>query len=207
MLVNHLFSAILQVLLFSLLPLFYYVVHENKLKGFFGYIGLIPPLKKTVLISLLSAVVSFAFIMVLFLAYPDIYLWEVLKAPGTLTGEISQIEPAYLAFIVIIIKSVINTGLSEEILFRGFIGKRLIKRFGFGYGNTMQGAIFGLLHGLLFFSTVGMSATLLIIFSIGIIGFLLGFLNERLGNGSIIPSWIAHSLANITGFSIIIYLF
>ena len=72
--------------------------------------------------------------------------------------------------------------------------------------NHLFSAIFGILHGILFLSTVGISAALLITFGIGTIGFLLGFLNERLGNGSIIPSWIAHSLANITGFSIIILL-
>jgi uncharacterized protein len=206
MLVNHLLSAVSQVLLFSLLPLLFYVVRKNKIKGFFAYIGLITPLKKTLLISLLSAVMSFIFIIVLFSTYPDLYLWELLKTPGTLTAEIAQIEPAYMALIIIIIKSTINTGLSEEILFRGFLGKRLIERFGFGYGNTMQGAIFGLLHGLLFLSTVGLSIALLISLIIGIIGFLLGYLNERLGNGSIIPSWIAHSLANISSFSIIIFL-
>lgn len=205
MLVNHLLSAVSQVLLFSLLPLLFYIVRKKNFKGFFEYIGLITPLKQTLLISLLSAVISFIFIVVLFLTYPDLYLWELLKAPGTLTAEIGKIEPAYMAFIVIIIKSAINTGLSEEILFRGFIGKRLIERFGFGCGNTIQGAIFGILHGLLFMNTVGISAALLITFIIGIIGFLFGYLNERLGNGSIIPSWIAHSLANITGFSIIIF--
>lgn len=206
MLASHLLSAILQVILFSLLPFLFYIVPQRKLKGFLAYIGLITPLKKTVLISLLSLVVSFVFIMASFLSYPDLYLWEILKAPGTVTGEIAQIEPAYMALIVIIIKSAINTGLSEEIFFRGFIGKRLIERFGFGFGNTMQGVIFGLLHGILFISTVGISSALLITFGIGFIGWLLGYLNERSGNGSIVPSWIAHSLANIAGFSIVIFM-
>lgn len=30
----------------------------------------------------------------------------------------------------------VQTGLTEEIVFRGFIGKRLIARFGFAVGNT-----------------------------------------------------------------------
>lgn|GEM_PF-6247348 len=30
--------------------------------------------------------------------------------------------------------------------FRGFLGKRLIARFGFAVGNTIQAVVFGLLH-------------------------------------------------------------
>ena len=41
----------------------------------------------------------------------------------------------------------IQTGLSEEILFRGFLGKRLIAKFGFAVGNVVQGLLFGTLHG------------------------------------------------------------
>ena len=52
-----------------------------------------------------------------------------------MTGDIAQIEPAYMAFIVLIIKLTISTGLSEKILFRGFIGKRLIEKLGFGCGK------------------------------------------------------------------------
>ena len=46
---------------------------------------------------------------------------------------------------------IIQTGLSEEILFRGFLAKRLISRFGFATGNLPQGLVFGLLHGAMFF--------------------------------------------------------
>ena len=41
---------------------------------------------------------------------------------------------------------IFQTGLSEEILFRGFLAKRLISRFGFATGNLLQGLVFGILH-------------------------------------------------------------
>ncbi len=42
---------------------------------------------------------------------------------------------------------IIQTGLSEEILFRGFLAKRLISRFGFATGNLLlsMAEAFGLL--------------------------------------------------------------
>jgi len=42
------------------------------------------------------------------------------------------------ALVPAFIYSFIQTGLSEEIFFRGFLEKRLIRKFGFQIGNAMQ---------------------------------------------------------------------
>jgi hypothetical protein len=34
----------------------------------------------------------------------------------------------------------------------------------------------------------------------GIMGWVNGWLNERLGNGSIVPGWIAHGLTNVISY-------
>ena len=97
----------------------------------------------------------------------------------------------------ILVYAILNTALSEEILFRGFLLKRISNRFGFVAGNLIQGAMFGLLHGVMFFSSVGAVKAVVIIAFTGIIGMFMGYVNEKKAGGSIIPSWCIHALANI----------
>ena len=97
----------------------------------------------------------------------------------------------------IIVYAVFNTALPEEILFRGFILKRIANKFGFAAGNTIQALIFGIVHGIMFFTVAGPVKALLIILFTGIIGWFMGYINEKKSDGSIIPSWIIHSIANI----------
>ncbi|WP_430112552.1 CPBP family intramembrane glutamic endopeptidase [Paenibacillus sp. B1-33] len=90
----------------------------------------------------------------------------------------------------------IQTGLSEEILFRGFIGKRLNSAFGFATGNTVQAFLFGCLHGVMFFSRTRVINAVIITLFTALIGWFMGYINEKLAGGSIIPSWMMHGLAN-----------
>jgi uncharacterized membrane protein (DUF485 family) len=67
----------------------------------------------------------------------------------------------------------------------------------------LQALCFGLLHGLLAFSqTSSLSFLLLIIILPTIIGFTLGYINEKTAQGSILPSWFIHTAINL--FSVII---
>ena len=91
----------------------------------------------------------------------------------------------------------IQTGLSEEILFRGFLGKRLIHKFGFITGNITQALLFGLLHGVMFFSAVGLAVAVFITMFSGFIGWGMGYINEKHANGSILPSWLIHGVGNV----------
>lgn len=47
--------------------------------------------------------------------------------------------------LVILIWAVVQTSLSEEIFFRGFLGNRLFEKLGNG-GNVIQAIIFGGIH-------------------------------------------------------------
>jgi len=54
------------------------------------------------------------------------------------------------------------------------------------------------MHGVLFWEIIrNMAGITAIVLLTGTIGYLMGYINEKLGNDSIIPSWITHSLANI----------
>lgn len=107
-------------------------------------------------------------------------------------------KKGWSALPLILFYSVIQTALSEEILFRGFLGKRLINKFGFIAGNTIQAVCFGLLHGIPFgIITDNVLVTILFTLLPGFIGWFQGWINEKYSSGSIVPSWIIHSIMNI----------
>ena len=54
----------------------------------------------------------------------------------------------------VLVYAVLHTALSEEILFRGFLLKRIANRFGFVAGNTIQAVLFGIIHAVGFFNQV-----------------------------------------------------
>ena len=47
-----------------------------------------------------------------------------------------------------ILYAFVQTAFAEEILFRGFLLKRLVAKLGFKNGNAIQSILFGLLHGI-----------------------------------------------------------
>lgn len=102
------------------------------------------------------------------------------------------------SFLAILVYSIVQTGLAEELLFRGFLLKTFANRWGFGVGNIIQSLLFGLLHAVILLAFLNPFLVILIFIFSASAGWLMGYLNERLGNGSILPSWIIHSLMNIS---------
>lgn len=110
----------------------------------------------------------------------------------------SRFRGSGLAGVVpVILHAVIQTGLSEEIFFRGFLSKRLIARFGFAVGNAVQAVLFGIVHVALFASSVSPLPLVLIAVVTAASGWIMGWINEECASGSILPSWMLHSAANL----------
>ncbi|MDE6798647.1 MAG: CPBP family intramembrane metalloprotease, partial [Ruminococcus sp.] len=97
----------------------------------------------------------------------------------------------------ILVYAIFNTSFPEEILFRGFLLKRLSNKFGFVTGNTIQSILFGLMHGVMFFSLTGILKAILIIVFTGGIAWCIGYVNEKKSDGSILSGWCIHAIANI----------
>ena len=97
----------------------------------------------------------------------------------------------------ILVYAILNTSLPEEIVFRGFLLKRIGNKFGFHAGNLIQAVVFGLMHGVMFFSYTGIVKAIVITAFTGAIGWLMGYVNEKKAEGSIIPGWCIHAMANI----------
>ena len=110
---------------------------------------------------------------------------------GGLTGE---------AAAVLAVKALVQTSLSEELLFRGLIGRNAIRRWGFSVGNAVQAILFGLVHLLLLSPAATAAGTALVVALAGCGGWVMGWMNERLAGGSILPGWAVHGGGNLTAY-------
>lgn len=186
--VNKLISSIVQIILFALIPFIWWLVSARKRQPFPQWLGL----KKCVAnkdVVLWTAGISLAFIIL------GAFILYVVKGVETAASEFTGM--GVRAIPAVLVHAVLNTGFSEELLFRGFLLKRLTSKLGFTAANTIQALLFGLLHGVMFFSMVGALKAILIIAFTGTLAWFMGYINEKKANGSIIPSWIIHSISNI----------
>lgn len=202
--IDTLINAVKQVLIFAFLPFIVYLIREKKIYGFFVYLGL---RRSTIKANL------YAILLMLVLASPTLILVaidesfkEILHDPKSVTGSLRSMGFGLEAIFTLIFTAIIKTSLSEEILFRGFVAKRLIAVTNFKVGNTIQAILFGAIHTLLFMFITDNTLFLIIIFVIPTLGaYVKVYLNEVLANGSIIPGWIAHASANLLAYSLIAF--
>lgn len=186
--ISKIASSILQIILFATVPFIWWLATARKKQKFAEWIGLkkIEGGRKT-LIAII--IVSVAFLLSGALA-----LYAV-KDIETAASEFSGL--GVTAIPAIVIYAAFNTAFPEELLFRGFILKRLANKFGFVTANIIQALLFGLLHGVIFFPLTGTLKTVLIILFTGVIAWFMGYINEKRSDGSIIPSWIIHTASNL----------
>ena len=190
-LIQQMTNALIQIVLFMLLPFIWWFVTARRKSSFLDWIGF-KPLKDTgnhkmwlwIFLGLLS-----------FTIFSYLVLYTIVKDLKTATSSFSGL--GFQALPAVLIYSLFQTSLPEELLFRGFLLKRFSVRLPFGVANTIQAALFGLLHGLMFITEVSWLQTLVIILCTGVIAAYLGFVNEKKSGGSILASWIMHALANV----------
>ena len=190
-LIQQMTNALIQIVLFMLLPFIWWFVTARRKSSFLDWIGF-KPLKDTgnhkmwlwIFLGLLS-----------FTVFSYLVLYTIVKDLKTATSSFSGL--GFQALPAVLIYSLFQTSLPEELLFRGFLLKRFSVCLSFGVANTIQAALFGLLHGLMFITEVSWLQTLVIILCTGSIAAYLGFVNEKKSGGSILASWIMHALANV----------
>ena len=187
LLVTKVVSSVVQIILFALIPFIWWLVTARKKMNFFKWIGLKKPDSAKFIPWTIG--ISGAFILV------SVFMLTSLKGIEMATSDFDGLGISALP--AILVYAIFNTALPEEMLFRGFILKRTANKTGFVEANIFQALIFGIIHGAMFFSLVGPVKAILIILFTGIIGWFMGFINEKISGGSIIPSWIIHAIANI----------
>lgn len=186
---SKIYSSIVQILLFTLIPFIWWLITDKKNISFFKWIGL----KKinSVHENKTAAWIAGTAIAFVILGAFNLYILnDVQLATSEFSGLGVKAIPA------IIVYAVFNTSLPEEILFRGFLLKRLSNKFEFTISNIIQAILFGLMHGILLIC-IGIFKAILIIIFTGLIGWIMGYINEKKADGSIFPSWMIHATANV----------
>lgn len=189
--INELVGALIQLAVISLIPLCVWFLTARKKESFLRWIGL----KKVQCSKPLTVIVLSAAVAVIYFFLISVSMRE-LPEGVTLAGS-RFAGMGVMAFPAALIYGFIRTGLSEEIFFRGFLLKRFQTVWGFGIANLLQALLFGLMHGVPF-GIATQSAWSLIILTVlpGAIGWYQGWLNEKQGKGSIVPSWLMHGFMN-----------
>ncbi len=198
--IHEITSVILQLLLFASIPFLGYFLKFKKAKGFLNYIGIKKSNNRTNAIALLAGLVlSILFMIIVFI---NEEFMTIFLNPESVTGKIKLIDNKTLAAFTILMVAIFKTALAEEILFRGFIAKRLIFITNFYTGNIIQSLIFGAIHVLLFITiTQNLIVHLIIFLFTSVIAYISAYLNEKKANGSIVPGIIIHSTSNIISYS------
>lgn len=191
--ISELIGAILQVVLFALIPFLVWLCIGRKQTSFLKWIGLrkIEHTGKwwiTILITICIAVVYACSTALISIPFQG----EITTAGNTFSGLGISALPAVFVY------AFLRTGLSEEILFRGFLLKRISSKCGFVVGNTVQALLFGAMHGIPFgIATSNLFVTILLTLIPGAFGWYQGWLNEKKCGGSILPSWLIHGTMNL----------
>lgn len=190
--INQLLSAFLQLGLVILLSLVWYFIRQHKIQGYFSWLGL-----KS------SKSLPWKPMLGIFLAYfilaglPYLWLYQTgsLQLSDFRAQVFHQLGWSWQMVLVILVWSVFQTSLSEEIFFRGFLGKRLMARLGFVKGNSLQALLFGSLHTLALAKYNLLAAFLVFLLTAGV-AYALGWLMAKKADGSIIYGWLIHALTN-----------
>jgi membrane protease YdiL (CAAX protease family) len=119
---------------------------------------------------------------------------SVLESPMVSVSVYAGWPLSLSSFMYALLREAFYVTLGEEILFRGLLGGYLERRFGFMKGNTVQAFIFLLPHLLLLLVSLSFWAVVVVQF---LAGWVMGWLRSR--SGSILPSWLTHSLMNVLG--------
>ena len=139
MAISMLTGSIIQVVLFAFIPFIWWLITARKKMNFFKWLGL----KKIDDAKGNKTALWTAAITVLFLAV-SVFILTSLKGVEMATSEFAGLGAK--AVPSVLIYALMKTALAEEIVFRGFLLKRISNKFGFAAGNTIQAVIFGLMQ-------------------------------------------------------------
>lgn len=181
-------SIVVQPILFLAIPFVWWLITARRQENFFRWLGWYKPGDRpwrAIRITLaLWALFGIASVIFVYTAAGKNAASMILHGLGW-AGV-----PAALGY------GLLQTAFAEESVFRGFLLKRIAARFGFATGNTVQAVLFGLVHFVGLIGPLGLGWASGIFVFTAALGACFGYVNEKFANGSIVPSWIGHALAN-----------
>jgi uncharacterized protein len=192
---QQLVNGLIELAIALVLPFLWWLCSARRQEHFAHWLGFYrPPAQRSWLTTVIVVLIT------LLLAIP---LPLIINHGDLATSVFAQRGAAGIP--AALVYAVLGTSLPEEIFFRGFLLKRLQRRFGFVVANTIQAIGFGAIHGLLFFRIGNWLVAIIITLAVVVIGYCLGWINERRSGGSIYASWGIHALLNIASSFITLF--
>ncbi|WP_027626122.1 CPBP family intramembrane glutamic endopeptidase [Clostridium lundense] len=187
-LATEIISTITNILLFSIIPMVWYLLKEKTFKGFIHSLGIYKPEK----INILKVAIIVTTVYLITLGANIIVI--VTENSGRNSVDLQGYKAAEL-FIYLLIYGM-KTGIAEEIFFRGFIAKKFIKRLGFSKGNVIQAIVFASPHFVIL-GSASIADIIVRIMNAFLLGYVFGYIMDRKCQGSIIPCMISHIIINM----------
>ena len=201
-------TAAVNLIVFSFLPVLWWFFRHRREGGFLKWIGFFrPQLKSSWRILLLFAVLYAFFYNFDFTQLVDPQTLAYIESSASVSANAFAGLGA-AAVLPALIENVIANGVAEEILYRGFLCKRLCGKTGIVGGIILQAVLFGLMHNILYIAAgldVGLWYHTLTFLFTGTGALLLGWLNEKIFNGSIIPGILLHGGGNFLASMLIAF--
>jgi len=197
--ISSITTTIVNLIVFSLLPIIWWFFRHRKEEGFFRWIGFFKPqLKSKWRVLLIFAILYYFFYNFDFTQFVSPETLEYIENSASVSANVFE-GIGVAAILPAFIENFIANGVAEEILYRGFLCKRLISKIGLVKGIILQAVLFGLMHNILYILAgldVGLWYHILTFIFTGMGALLLGWLNEKIFNGSIIPGILLHGAGN-----------
>jgi len=178
---NYILEAIIKIIIWIALPALYLLIC-NKINPW-KYLKLVPATKKVILWSIFISLIWFGIQLILNIkSYGYHFYWN------------KNIGDWVNIFLIV--------GITEEIMFRGFILGKLREWMNFGKANIIQAVLFALIHipyWIVFskenFATGSIIEYLLSIGSVFVIGLIMGYLTKK--TNSLWPAILSHSFGDL----------
>lgn len=199
MILNSVSTALVNLIVFTAIPFLWWLIRCRRETNFFKWLGFYPPkFQSKWYVLLLFALIYYFFYSFDFMQLVDQDTLNYLESSESVSANAFAGLGA-AAILPALIENFIANGVAEEILFRGFLCKRLCSKFGTTPGIILQAVLFALMHNLLYLAA-GMEVSLWFHFLMfcftGAGALMLGWLNEKLYNGSLFPSILLHGAGN-----------
>ena len=192
-------TIISNIIVFLTIPFLWWLIKHRKNVSFAKWIGLIKPKLEGKWWMIIIFIIAYCFFYLFdFTIFMDEESLNVLQTSESVSANIYT-GLGFIAIIPSLLTTFIANGLCEEVLFRGCICKRLCGKLGKIAGVIVQGILFGLMHNVIYILggiDVSIQFHIVLFVFTGMGGLLLGILNEKIYNGSIVPSVLLHGLGN-----------
>lgn len=187
---NQFINSIIQIILFSIIPFFWWLITARKKENFFSWLGIKRPggNKKELILFIIGGFVICEIVGIL--------VYNVLLKTDWNTSAFAGMGVEGLP--CVILYSYLQTAFSEEIIFRGFIQKRLQSKLGFKAATIIQSALFGSIHVVMALGQINVAQGIALFLYPMLPGIVLAYINEKKADGSILPGWLIHGTLNLT---------